>query len=384
MTPTADDRARVAVCITGLEVGGAETLLAKLLEQRPEDIEVRVFALIDGGEIAERIRALDVEVTGLHMQAGRPNLRSLFALTSELRRYRPDILHTWLYHADLLGSLAAKMAGVPHVIWHLHNSDLTPERVRIMTRLVVRMCALLSYWIPDAILSCSEAGIREHRARGYASERMRFLPNGVDAEDFRPDDDLRASVLEEFGLDGERPVIGFVARIDPQKNHKGFFEAVRLFFERGGDADFVLVGRGVTADDWQLPGWRDETGRPERVHLAGPRTDVARIMSAFDVATSASLGEAFPMVLIESMSCGAPCVATDVGDCARIVADTGLVVPPDDADALAAAWARILSMPAHERGELERRARERVLANYTLERFSDQIWSLYRETGARG
>jgi glycosyltransferase involved in cell wall biosynthesis len=107
-------------------------------------------------------------------------------------------------------------------------------------------------------------------------------------------------------------------------------------------------------------------------------------MSAFDVATSASLGEAFPMVLIESMSCGAPCVATDVGDCARIVADTGLVVPPDDADALAAAWARILSMPAHERGELERRARERVLANYTLERFSDQIWSLYRETGARG
>ena len=382
--PATDDRVRVAVCITGLEVGGAETLLATLLEQRPSDIEVRVFSLIDGGEIAERIRALGIEVTGLHMNAGRPSVRSLFALASEFRRYRPDIVHTWLYHADLLGSLAAKMAGVPHVIWHLHNSDLTPERVRIMTRLVVRMCAVLSYWVPDAILSCSEAGIREHRSRGYASERMRFLPNGVDAETFRPNNELRSSVREEFGLEEDRPVIGLVARIDPQKNHEGFFQAVKLFFERGGDADFLLVGRGVTVEDWQLPGWREETGRPERVHLAGPRTDVARIMAAFDVATSASLGEAFPMVLIESMSCGAPCVATDVGDCARIVADTGLVVPPDDADALAAAWARMLAMPPPERGELERRARERVLANYTLGRFSDRIWSLYRETGARG
>lgn len=370
---------KVAVCITGLEIGGAETLLANLLERRPEDIEVRVFSLIDGGEIARRIEAAGITVTGLQMHAGRPSVRSLLRLASELRSYRPDVLHTWMYHADLIGSLAGRLAGVRSIVWHLHNSDLTPERVRLMTRAVVRVCALLSYTVPHAILSCSEAGIREHRARGYASEKMRFLPNGVDANVFVPSDASRDAVREELGLPSERPVVGMVARLDPQKNHTGFFEAVKLFFERGGEADFLLVGRGVTEAGWGLAELRDATGRPECIHLVGPRTDVAHIMAAIDVATSASLGEAFPMVLIESMACGAPCVATDVGDCARIVADTGFVVPADDADALAAAWARMLSLPQRERGELRRRARERVLANYTLDRFSDQVWSLYRE-----
>lgn len=370
---------KVAVCITGIEVGGAETLLASLLERRPSDVEIRVFSLIDGGEIADRIEAMGIEVTGLHMLAGRPSGSALLALAGHFRRFQPDLVHTWLYHADLLGSLAAKMAGVPRVVWHLHNSDLSPERVRLMTRLVVRVCALLSYWIPEVILSCSEAGIREHRARGYASERMRFLPNGVDAAVFSPSEESRASVREEFGLGNERPLVGMVARVDAQKNHQGFLDAARLFFARGGDAEFLLVGRGVVDGNLELSEWRDATGRPERIHFAGPRTDVSRIMAAFDIATSASLGEAFPMVLIESMACGAPCVATDVGDCARIVADTGFVVPANDADALAAAWARMLSMPRQDRRELERRARERVLANYTLDRFSDQIWSLYRE-----
>ena len=117
---------KVAICITGLEVGGAETFLAELLKHKPDDFEVRVFSLIDGGPIAERIAALGIKVTGLHMQAGRPSFRALFALASELRAFKPDIVHTWMYHADLMGGVAAKLAGVQHVIWHLHNSDLSP------------------------------------------------------------------------------------------------------------------------------------------------------------------------------------------------------------------------------------------------------------------
>ena len=134
--------------ITGLEVGGAETFLGELLRKPPDDIDVRVYSLIDGGPIADRIAALGIQVTGLHMQVGRPSVRSLLSLASQLREYRPDIVHTWLYHADLVGGLAAKMARVPHVIWHLHNSDLSPERVRRMTRMVVKTCALLSRGSP--------------------------------------------------------------------------------------------------------------------------------------------------------------------------------------------------------------------------------------------
>ena len=105
--------------------------------------------------------------------------------------YKPAIVHTWLYHADLLGGVAAKLAGVPHVVWHLHNSDLSPERVRLMTRVVVRTCALLSHWIPDVIVSCSQAGVRTHTARGYAADRFLVVPNGVDTERFAPSPEAR-------------------------------------------------------------------------------------------------------------------------------------------------------------------------------------------------
>jgi glycosyltransferase involved in cell wall biosynthesis len=377
---------RVAICITGLEVGGAETFLAELLKHRPDDLEIRVFSLIDGGPIADRIAAMGIEVRGLHMQAGRPSVRALFSLASQLRTFRPAIVHTWMYHADLIGGVAAKLAGVLHVVWHLHNSDLSPARVRLMTRAVVQTCAVLSYAIPDVIVSCSQAAVRVHRARGYSAKKFVVIPNGVDTARFAPSADARTAIREEFGIGEDLPVVGLVARIDPQKNHRGFFEAARLFYERGGDCDFVLAGRGVTVDDWQLPGWRDETGHADQIVLAGPRADMPRVMAAFDVATSSSLGEAFPMVLIEAMACGVPCVATDVGDSALIVADTGVAVAANDALALADAWSGLLGMSAAERSELGHRARQRVVANYSIDMVADRIWGLYRSLvgGAAG
>ena len=376
---------RIAICITGLEVGGAETFLSELLKYRPEEFEVRVYALIDGGPVAERIASLGIPVTGLHMQAGRPSIVPLFTLVSELRDYKPAIVHTWLYHADLLGGVAAKLAGVPHVMWHLHNSDLSPQRVRLMTRLVVRACAVLSHWIPDVIVSCSEAGVRTHKARGYAANRFLVVPNGVDTERFSPSPEARASMREEFGFARDRPVIGMVARIDPQKNHRGFFDAVCLFFERGGDAEFVLAGRDVTADHWQLSVWAQQTGHIDRITLVGRRADVPRLMVGLDVLTSPSLGEAFPLVLVEAMACGVPCVATNVGDSALMIADTGVAVPPDDAGALADAWIELLALGETEREALGCRARERVLDNYAIADITERMWDLYRAvvSGAR-
>jgi len=382
LTSHVDKPVKVAIVITGLGVGGAETFLSELLKLKPQEIEIKVFSLIDGGEIADKIEAMGIEVVGMHMEEGQPSVRALLRLASELRACRPDIVHTWMYHADLVGGLAAKLAGVRHVVWHLHNSDLSPQRVRLMTRLVVRANALLSHLIPQVIVSCSEAGVRVHRALGYA-DKFLVVPNGVDTQRFAPMTDARRSVREEFGFDEDLPIIGLVARVDPQKNHCGFFEAVKQFYKMGGDAYFLLAGRGVTLDGWQLPGWRDATGRPERIILSGSRADVPRLMSAFDVATSSSLGEAFPLVLIEAMACETPCAATDVGDSALIVGDTGIVVPPDDAAALALAWMELLAAPAEYRLELGGRARRRVVDDYGIQRSADIVWGLYQRVVGR-
>lgn len=374
---------KVATCITGLEVGGAETTLAELLAHVPGDIEVRVFSLIDGGQIAERIRAMGIDVIGMHMHAHKPSIGGFVRLWWHILRFSPRIVHTWLYHADLMGGVAARLALAPHVIWHLHNSDLHPERVGRMTRIVVWICARLSHTVPEVILSCSEAGAKVHTNLGYAATRMRVVPNGVDAARFAPQPDARSSVRAEFGFTEDLPLIGLTARIDPQKDHPGFFRAINAFFAAGGDAYFLLAGRDVTLEHWQLPQLREDTGRPERIVLAGQRLDVPRLMAALDLATSSSLGEAFPLAVVEAMACGIPVAATDVGDCRLIIGDTGVVVPPADPEALADAWTRLLALTAEDRREMGRRARDRVLENYTIERLASSVWELYRELARR-
>lgn len=369
--------AKVAIVITGLEVGGAETFLAELLTKRPLETEFRVYSLLDGGPIAEKIEAMGIPVVGLHLRAGHPSLAAVIALWRHIREYRPDLVHTWMYHADLLGGVVAKLAGVRHVIWHLHNSDLSPARVRSMTRLVVRINGVLSHFVPDVVLSCSRAGVQTHISHGYSSKKIAVVSNGVDTQQFAPQASAAESVRHEFGISEGLPIIGFVARMDPQKDHAGFFDAVRLFFEMGGDAHFVLAGRDVTPDHWQLPKWRDATGRPERMTLAGQRSDISRLMASFDVATSASFGEAFPMVLIEAMACGTPCVATDVGDSPLIVGDAGTIIQPGDPSALAAAWLELLQDPPARRVELGHRARERTKRRCSLDSVARRIWRVY-------
>ncbi len=379
-----DGSIRVAICITGLEVGGAEVFLSQLVAHRPADIEMKVFSLLEEGTLAATVRAAGIEVVNLDMVAGKPTLSALTRLTKELRRYRPDIVHTWMYHADLLGGMAAKLAGVRHVIWHIHNTDLSPSRVRRMTRVVVRALGVLSHSMPDSIISCSQRAIDVHVGEwGYAAERMRLIPNGVDTATFAPSVEARLGVREEFGFDATTPLIGLVARLDLQKNHEGFFGSVKRFYELGGNANFLLVGRDVCEGSWQLGVWRDATGHPERIVFAGPRTDIDTIMPAFDILTSSSLGEAFPMVLIEAMASGTPCVATNVGDSAQIVGETGVSVPPGDDEALAQAWLKLLALPAEERQLLGENARRRVEENFSLESVADQIWSLYRELASR-
>lgn len=370
---------QVAICITNLDVGGAETVLLDLLRLRPDDIEVKVYSLISGGALVGEIEALGVPVVGLGMRRGIPSIPGLLRLMREWRRRPPDVVHTWLYHADLVGGLAARLAGIRNVVWHLHNTDLTPGRVRLMTRLVVRACALLSRSIPARVVCCAEVVRTVHIARGYPAGKMIVEPNGVDVERFRPSTGDRLAVRAELDVPADVPLIGMVARDDPQKGHAVLFDAIRLIQESGRAVRFVLVGRGIDSSNLALAELQRSLAEPATVSMLGERRDVPRLLAALDIVTSSSLGEALPVSLLEAMACGVPCVFTDVGDSRVVLSDTGFVVAPGDPGSLAAGWARMLDLDGTERLRYGARARERVIANYTIGRLAERCWSLYRE-----
>lgn len=222
--------------------------------------------------------------------------------------------------------------------------------------------------------------IAGQHALGYKPTSYRIIPNGFDLERFRPDPIARQMVRNELHIPHHAPVVGLIARFDPQKNHLGFLQAARYVAEQMPEVHFILAGRNVDPQNPQLSLAVSSLNLANRVHLLGQRHDVPRLMAALDVlALSSSYGEAFPSVLGEAMACGAPCVVTDVGDSALIVGDTGRVTPPGDMRALAQALVEVLTMPEEERSALGMRARERIAQRFEISKVVAEYERLYEE-----
>jgi glycosyltransferase involved in cell wall biosynthesis len=371
--------------ITGLETGGAETMLLRLLQfVDRESFPPRVISITGNGPVGKQIEALGIPVFALGMDPARPSLSDFIRLVRELKANPPAVIQTWMYHADLIGGLAACF--VPHVktVWGIHNSTLDPSTSKRSTRTIVRVNAFLSRFVPAKIIACSQAAQKIHEAHGYMESRIVFIPNGFDLDDYRPDPGARERVRAELGIPSTTPVVGMAARFDPQKDHATFFQAANEIAAAIPDVHFVLCGDGISRDNPGLVPLMSGSEKPENIHLLGRRTDMKDIYPSWDVGMlSSSYGEAFPLVIGEAMACGVPCVGTDVGDTAELIGDTGLTVPPREPGQLAAAVIQILSLSENERQDLGRKARNRILENYEIRKIVNlyqRVWSQVTET----
>ncbi len=370
---------KLVFIITATDVGGAETMLHRVLTRLSPEFKPHVISMAPVGKIGDKLRARGIPVESLNMRRGVPNPIALVRLIRRLRDYKPDLVHTWMYHADLMGGVAARLAGVPALAWCIRNNNLAPDYNMSLTLAVVRTSAFLSHRVPDRILCCSEAARNIHVAFGYAPEKMVVVPNGFDLAHFKPDPNARLSVRAELGLPLDMPLVGLIGRWDRQKNHEGFFAAVAAVHLRRPDVHFLLAGQGVDASNQTLRHILAANGLASVTHLLGLRDDIPRLMAALDVLASSSYGEAFPNVLGEAMASGVPCAVTDVGDSAYIVGDTGRVVSSEDMEGLAHAIESLLEMPAEASRMLGARARARITDKFEISDVVSRYEQVYRE-----
>jgi glycosyltransferase involved in cell wall biosynthesis len=286
-----------------------------------------------------------------------------------LRRNRPDVVMTWLYHADFIGTMAllASGLGTDRLVWNLRCSNLDFKDFARTTRWLVSILAWLSP-LPRTIAANSRSGQRAHQALGYRPRSWVYLPNGLDLDEWRPDEADRVKIRHELGLKNGGLAVGMIARLDPQKDHATFLAAAERVSGRGWQVRFILVGRNTT----KLPTY-------EHVLALGERRDIPRLLRGMDIIVlSSAYGEGFPNVLAEAMATEIPCVTTDVGDAAALVDGTGLVVPPRNPGALAAAIEMLLSEDAASRTSRGRRARETIQRNYSLKRIAELYHELWQ------
>jgi glycosyltransferase involved in cell wall biosynthesis len=371
---------RVLHLITGLNTGGAEIALLRLLSKMDrQKFDLHIVSMIPVGPIGEKIRALGLPVSSLGMQPGHPTLEGFRQLLVLLKRFRPDILQTWLYHADFMGLLAARLAGVQTVIWNIRSAEMDFLQYRWLSGQVVRLCAILSDR-PTAVIVNSRAGQTIHTRLGYHPKEWIFLPNGIDTELFQPNLSLRNQLRAEWNIAEDELLVGIVGRVDPQKDHTTFVKSVALALKERPKLRFVCVGSGPLDYQQKMKELSAQLGL-DRLHWAGPRTDMPAVYNALDVLVSSSIGEGFPNVVAEAMACEKPCVVTTVGDSAILVAETGICVSPGNPEALAESLLRMLALPTAERLRLGQKARQRIAENFSLQKMVNEYTALYERFG---
>lgn len=372
---------RVAHVITGLGQGGAEAVLFRLATYPDTPTRHVVISLTDDGVYGTRLRSAGIAVHTLGMARGRMTLGALLRLRALLRAEAPDVVQTWMYHADLIGGLAARLAGIRAVAWGIRNSGNHLDSSSRSARLVLGLCARLSGWLPRAIVCAAQDAARRHQALGYRADAMVVIPNGYDLSRYAPLAESGARMRALWGVPPQAPLIGCVARWDPLKDHANLLEALAVLLRQGQHPSLrcVLVGRGMTPGNAELLTLIASLGLQGRILLAGPSDDVPAVMNSLDVHVLSSCAEGFPNVVAEAMACATPCVVTDVGDAAHIVGDTGVVVPPQQPAALAAGIEQALREVAERgRASVGEPARQRVLAMFDLGRMVQAYETVWR------
>lgn len=328
-----------------------------------------VISLLKPGAVGPRIDSVSVRHIALGMRVSRVTPMDIIRLTRAVRSLNPALLHGWMYHGNLAASIAGLVArGRPPVIWGVHHSlsDLSLEKPS--TRWVIRLSARLSRRTA-AIIYCSRAAADDHERVGYSALRRVIIPNGIDCNEFQPSANARSQLIELLGIPESRIVIGNVARFHPMKDQANLVHAIAMLRAKGHDVHGLVIGDG---HDEEGPVRRTarELGIADRITTLGARGDISRLMPGLDLyALSSAWGEAFPLAVTEAMACGVPAVVTDVGDCSWLVGDTGTVVPPRDAQALASAIATVIDLGPDGRRQLGTRARSRVVENFSLKQY---------------
>lgn len=366
-------RPRKIVYVTaGLRGGGAEAMLARLATARPAVAEeITIVSLLPAETHTARLRAAGVELLELQFDKPAGIITGLFKLVRLIADGRPDIVQGWMYYGDLAALVALALSGRrrrTHLVWSIRCSAMDWRSYGLALALVVRACALLSRW-PDLVTANSTAGLKSHLALGYRPRRAQVVANGIDVDEFQPDAAARHAVRAELGVAKDAIVLAHVARVDAMKDHGSFLAAMAAL----PDLFALLVGAGTE----NLP------AAPNLFRL-GRRRDVARLFAAADfVISSSRFGEGFSNVLAEGMACGLPAVATDVGDAKLIVGDTGLVVPPENPDALTCAIRKLAAEPPAARAERGRKARARIVENFAMGHVIQRYVELYGSLGAQ-
>lgn len=368
--------------ISGLGDGGAEAILYRLCQYEKDHNHV-VISLMDEEKYGPMLKDIGVDVYTLNNSKEKIKILSLFKLYRLIFKLKPDVVQTWMYHADFIGGFVARSIGIKNIFWSVHHTTLVRGESKLLTVLIAKINSFLSTFVPKKIIYCAEMSRKTQELIGFKKNKGVVIPNGYDVDDFEDNEVKGAKFRNELNISQDTFVIGHVGRFDPQKDQDNLIKALVDLKQRQIKFKAVIVGTNLDVNNDKLVGMIKEKQLENHISLLGRRNDIPAVMNGIDLfALSSAFGEAFPNVLNEAMACGTPCVATNVGDSARIIGNTGWIVPIKNPQALSSAInAASKEMRLNKSSWTKRKimCRKRIVENFEIKKMVKKYRDIWEE-----
>jgi glycosyltransferase involved in cell wall biosynthesis len=356
-------RKKITHIITGLNGGGAEAMLFKLLKNSNREMfDIQVISLLDKGVYGDIIEnELSIPVYTLNLKKKKALIAAIYKCIKICSD--TDIIQGWMYHANLLSFFIGKLLK-KKIFWGLHHSNLSRDKNKLTTVLIVKFCGKLSKFV-DRVISCGDIVKKAHLEVGYYEFNNIVIPNGIDTSQFSPSIKTE-KIRHELKIENSKKIILHVARWEPLKDYENLVKSLGILKTKRDDFEVLLIGMEIDNKNNELVKLIKQNEVEEIVHLLGRRNDVSVLMASADFFVLSSVGEGFPNVIGEAMASGTYCLVTDTGDCASIVGEYGKVVPIQNSKVLAEALDHALNMDINQYNIQVEEARNRVINNYDI------------------
>lgn len=365
---------KIVHIVTGLGDGGAEHTLFKICKYDIKNKHI-VISLKKYGKYFSLLNKLGIEVYCLN--ANFFSVHKFFFLIKLLQSLKPDIVQTWLVHADFIGSIAARLAGIKKILWNVRYSNIEFDKSKLTTILIIKILAKLSYILPEIIIIVSKKAKKIYESKGYDKKKFKFIPNGYDLSTLKVSKNRKIYFQKRIKIKKQTPIIGYVARYDPIKDHLNLLNALSLIRLKDKDFFCILVGSNINKNKILINEIK-KLKLENYISLLGPVNNVSNIMNLLDIHVQSSTSEGFPNVVAEAMAHKTPCIVTNVGDSSYIVGQTGWVVPANNSAKLA----KVIEIAFNEVGTKNwnkkcNSARIRIKQNFSLSKMINsynKVW----------
>ena len=366
---------KILYVISALRDGGVEAFVTNLCENNKKNLDkneiIAVISLENKGKYGEQIKNLGINVYDLNLEFNLGIFKTFYKFIKIIKIERPDIIHSWMYHANLLTSLASIFIRKP-VLWSIHNCYLPLKDYKFTTILPYFFCIITSRIFPKKILFCSKQSMKQHLALFFPKKRCLFIANGYDFKKI-----IEKNSENLFFKKDNNFIFGMAARWHPAKDHKNLFYAINLLKQKRDDFIVLLAGKGINGNNQDLKRLALSLNILDKLVLLGPVENIYEFYRSLNCHLLSSSTEAFPNVIVESMACSIPNISTDVGDCKDILGSTGWIVQERNSLMFSEAMHKVMVLGKPFLRDLGYKSKKQVLDRYEIGLIAKEYSNVY-------